>query len=46
MSTSCAIGIEQEDGSVQAIRGHYDGYPSGVGAYLAGAMTRWRRLRI
>lgn len=36
MLTSCAIGIEQKDGSVRAIRCHYDGYPGGVGAYLAG----------
>lgn len=30
MSTSCAIGMELSDGSVRAVRWHWDGYVAGV----------------
>lgn len=34
MSTSCAIGMKMADGTIQAIRCHWDGYPTGVGIIL------------
>lgn len=34
MSTRSRIGIEGEDGTIQSIYCHSDGYPSGVGAVL------------
>ena len=36
MSTSAAIGMKQADGSVQAIRLHWDGYVGYAGAILGG----------
>jgi hypothetical protein len=35
MSTRSMIGIQQEDGKIEAIYCHYDGYPEGVGQTLA-----------
>lgn len=34
MSTRCEIGIEREDGRIQAVYCHWDGYPEGAGACL------------
>jgi hypothetical protein len=34
MATRSRIGIEMQDGSVQSIYCHWDGYPQGVGAML------------
>lgn len=34
MNTSCYIGQLFSDGSVRAVRCHYDGYPTGVGQIL------------
>ncbi len=36
MSTSCAIGMELPDGTIKAVRCHWDGYVAGVGTILAG----------
>lgn len=34
MGTRCLICVRREDGKVDAVYCHYDGYPSGVGATL------------
>ena len=34
MGTSCFIGIKKNNGSIEAISCHWDGYPSGVGVTL------------
>lgn len=34
MSTRCMVGRMYADGTIRAIRVHYDGYPSGVGKTL------------
>ena len=34
MSTNCSVAIQNEDGSVTGIYGHWDGYLDGVGAEL------------
>ena len=36
MSTSAAIGMKLADGSVKAVRLHWDGYPGHAGAILGG----------
>ena len=40
MATRSRIGLELEDGSIKSIYCHWDGYPSGVGATLAGHYTQ------
>lgn len=34
MSTRCRIGVESEDGTIESIYCHFDGYPRGVGRTL------------
>ena len=40
MSTACAIGRQLPDGTVEANRCHWDGYPAGVGVILGDAYRR------
>jgi len=45
MSTSCRIGIENNDGTVTSIYCHHDGYPSYVGQVLKEHYSNEEKLR-
>ena len=45
MSTRCRIGILNEDGSVDSIYCHFDGYPEGVGTELIESWTNEGNIR-
>lgn len=45
MSTWCAIGLKEQDGSVTAIRCFYDGYPAGVGRTLSTSYNEEKKIR-